>query len=172
MPPFAFAAARFLAAHLPATIHPMILHFPIVFLYVAAPLEVAALIWPGDGLLPRAAFWTLTAACVAIIVTMTAGFISEQVVQWTATTQVLLERHQRFAILTGAAAGAAWLTHIVRRFPDGQPWGLWGRGQGGVLSAVLVVLAAICVTVTGRIGGEMVYHYGVGVLGVTRHVGG
>ncbi len=168
MPPFAFTVARALAKRLPATIHPMILHFPIALLYIAVPLEFLALRWRKEGFLPRAAFWTVTLSCVAIIVTMTAGFISEQSVHWTATTSVILERHQTLAILTGLCAGAAWLAHMAGRFPKGQRWGLWGRGQGGLISALFVLAAAVFVTLTGRLGGEMVYHYGVGVLGVTR----
>lgn len=168
MPAFAFVLARALARRLPATIHPMILHFPIVLLYIAVPLEVLALVWRQDGFLPRAAFWTLTLACVAIIATMTAGFISEQSVHWTATTSAILSRHQHFAVLTGLCAGAAWLAHVFRRFPDGRRWGLWGRGQGGLVSAAFVIAAAVFVTLTAHLGGEMVYRYGVGVVGVTR----
>lgn len=168
MPPFAFTLAKYLAARLPATIHPMILHFPIALLYLAVPVEIAALWWKSEGFLPRAAFWIVTLSCVAIIVTMTAGFISEQSVHWTATTTAILERHQALAMATGGSAGAAWLVHMSRRFPKGTGWGLWGRGQGSVLSALLVIAAAIFVTLTGRLGGDMVYHYGVGVLGVTR----
>ena len=171
MPAFAFAIARWLAVRLPPTIHPMILHFPIVLLYLAVPLEFLALWWPNrDGFLRRAAFWTVTLACGAIIVTMAAGFVSEQSVHWTPTTAVILGHHQLLAMLTGTFAGLGWLAHMGGRVPRSQRWGLFGRGKGGLLSAVLILVAAVFVTLTAHLGGEMVYQYGVGVAGVSRQV--
>ncbi len=164
-----FPIARWLAGYLPATIHPMILHFPIVLLYLCAGLEVLALVLPPtDGFLHRAAFWTLTLACVAIIVTMSAGLVSEQSVHWTKTTSLILSHHQRFAVFTGLTAGAGWLAHVGNRFPRGKRWGLWGRGRASLVSALFVVASAAFVTLTAHLGGQMVYHYGVGVVGVTR----
>jgi len=164
-----FPVARWLAGLLPATIHPMVLHFPIVLLYLSVGLEVLALaLPPGDGFMHRAAFWTVTLACVAIIVTMSAGLVSEQSVHWTAQTSAILSRHQRFAIFTGLTAGAAWLAHVGNRFPRGKRWGLWGRGRASLVSALFVVASATFVTLTAHLGGEMVYHYGAGVVGVTR----
>lgn len=164
-----FPLARWLAARLPATIHPMILHFPIALLYLCSCLEVLALtLPPEDGFLHRAAFWTITLACVAIIVTMAAGLISEQSVHWTPAMRAVLSRHQHFAVLTGLCAGAAWLLHVANRFPRGRRWGLWGRGRASWLSAAFVLASAVFVTLTAHLGGDMVYHYGAGVVGVTR----
>lgn len=164
-----FPLARRLARLLPPTIHPMILHFPIVLLYLCAPLEILALVLTmPDGFFHRAAFWTLTLACVAIIVTMSAGLVSEQSVHWTPQMSAILSRHQRDAMLTGLSAGAGWLVHLANRFPRGKQWGLWGRGRVSLVSAAFVVAAAVFVTLTAHLGGEMVYHFGAGVAGVTR----
>ncbi len=154
---------------LPPTIHPMILHFPIVLLYLTAAIDLGAqVLRDRDRFLQRAGFWVLTLACFFTVVTMTAGFISEQSVHWTAATSAILSRHQHFAILTGLSEGAAWLVRLGTRFRHRERWSVWGRGRGTWVSTLLVLLAAIFVTLTAHLGGSMVYDYGVGVVGVSR----
>ncbi len=160
-----------LARHLPPTIHPMILHFPIVLLYLTSAISVADLaVRDRDRFLQRSGFWSLTLACGAIVVTMTAGLLSEQWVHWTPATRAILSQHQHWAILTGLSAGAAWLLRVSARFRDRRPWSALGSGRGRNtgLATVLVLIATICVTVTAHLGGRMVYTHGIGVNGVTR----
>lgn len=161
-----------LARILPPTIHPMVLHFPIVLLYITAGIDVLARILPDrDRFLQRAGFWTLTLACFFTVVTMAVGLVSEQAVHWTPQLQAILERHQTFAMLTGLAEGAAWLVRLGSRFPRRDSgWQIFGRGRGGWGSTTLVLLAAASITMTAYLGGKMVYDHGAGVLGVTRGV--
>jgi uncharacterized membrane protein len=172
MPAFVFPVILWLAHLLPATIHPMVVHFPIALLYLTAGIDLLSLAVPDrDRFLQRAGFWSLTLACVAIIVTMSLGLVSEQSVHWTPAMRAVLSRHQRDAVMTGLSAGAAWLVQVFSRYPAGQPgWSLLGLGRGRctILSTLLVVLAAVFVTLTAHLGGEMVYHFGAGVVGVTR----
>jgi uncharacterized membrane protein len=163
---------------LPPTIHPMVVHFPIAFLYATAVVELLMWLSPTESrrFLGRAGFWLLTASCVAIVAAMVAGVISEQSVHLTPVTSRLLSLHQRYAILTGAFAGAAWLARVFARFPRSARSGQWslfgtGRGRPTVLATVLVLGAAVFVTLTGNVGGTMVYGHGLGVRApaATRH---
>jgi uncharacterized membrane protein len=171
VPPFAFALARQVALLLPPDIHPMVVHFPIVFLYITAVVEVTAMVVrDSERFWQRVAFLGLTAACFFTVVTMSLGFVSEQSVRFSPAMAVILSRHQHFAILTGLTEGAAWVLQICTRFRRRAGWSILGTGRGRTtwLSAALVVLAAVFVTLTARLGGKMVYDYGAGVLGVTR----
>ena len=160
-----------LAHLLPPTIHPMILHFPIVLLPITALVDLAARLAPDrDRFLQRAGFWLLTLANAATVLTMAAGVISAQAVHFSPAMSALLERHQHFAMLTGLCEGAAWLLRVFSAFPAGTGWSPLGtgRGRGGWVSTLLVCLAAVFVAITGSIGGQLVYDHGAGVLGVTR----
>lgn len=160
-----------LARLLPPTIHPMILHFPIVLLWVTAVVDISARLTPDrDRFLQRAGFWLLTLANAATVLTMAAGVLSEQAVHFSPAMGALLQRHQHFAMLTGLCEGAAWLIRIFSTFPPGPAWTLLDtrRGRGGWITTLLVLMAAVFVSVTGLIGGQLVYDHGAGVLGVTR----
>ena len=167
----AFALVRWLATILPPTIHPMILHFPIVLLYVTAAIDVAGRMFPDrDRFLQRCGWWSLTLAAAATVATMVAGMVSESSVHFTAALRPILQAHQHFAILTGLSEGAAWLVRLGTRFPAEEGWSVFGlrRGRATWVSTLLVVMAAVFVTVTANLGGRMVYDHGAGVLGVTR----
>jgi uncharacterized membrane protein len=160
-----------LARLVPPTIHPMVLHFPIVLLYLTACVDLAALVLPDhDRFLQRVGFWTLTLAAAATIAAMAAGVVSEQSVRLTPPYSALLETHQHFAMLTGLCEGGAWLVRLGSPFSAAQGWTVLGRGRGRGTwaSTALVVAAAVCVTLTASIGGRLVYDGGAGVLGVTR----
>lgn len=161
-----------LAHHLPPYIHPMIVHFPIVLLYLTAGVDILVFVLPDrDRFLQRAGFYLLTLACIATIITMLFGLVSEQWVHWTPAMVKILSIHQHFAVLTGLAEGSAWLVRLATRFPAAERsgWSLPGRrGRASWASTLLVVAAAVLISVTGYYGGHMVYHYGAGVLGVTR----
>ena len=161
-----------LAHLLPATIHPMAVEFPIALLYITSAVALLSLVVPDrDRFLQRAGFWLLTLTCVAIVVTMSLGLVSEQSVHWTPAMRAVLSHHQHDAIMTGLSAGAAWLVLIFSRYPQGDAgWSLFGTGRGRrtLLSTGLVLLATVFVTLTAHLGGDMVFHYGAGVIGVTR----
>jgi uncharacterized membrane protein len=171
VPPFAFALARQLALLLPPDIHPMVVHFPIVLLYITAGVEITAMVVrDSERFWQRVAFLGLTAACFFTVITMALGFVSEQSVHFPPAAAVILGQHQHFAVLTGLTEGAAWILQLFSRFRRSKGWSVLGTGRGRTtwLSAALVVLAAVFVTLTARLGGKMVYDYGAGVLGVTR----
>ncbi|MCL6596865.1 MAG: hypothetical protein K6V73_11770 [Firmicutes bacterium] len=166
------ALVGFFARHLPPTIHPTVVHFPIAIVYLAAAVDLMAWMAPPDTrrFLTRAGWWLITAACVAIIAAIAAGIVSEQSVHWTPATARLLSTHQHWAYLTGLFAGAAWLLRLASPFRSAQgrvsgTWSVLGTGRGNLnlLATACVVGAAVCITVTGSLGGRMVYDHGAGV---------
>ena len=159
----------------PPTIHPMVVHFPIALLYLTLLIEIIGYLVPRqDHFFDRAGFWTLTLSLFAIVGAAAAGMISEQFVKWTPTTAPILYAHQRDAILTGVFALGAWVVRWFGMFPksgrQGASWSLWrtGRGRQTALDTILVIAAVIMVSITGALGGSMVYNHGVGIAHVSR----
>lgn len=153
---------------LPPTIHPMVVHFPIALLYVTSLAEGLALITRSsqrDRFLDRASFWLLTLSGMAIVAAGAAGVVSEASVHLTPTTSQMLGAHQRDAVLTGFLALLAWLAQVFTFFKDTRAWSIVGSGRGRVtlVSMVLVWAATFMVSVTGHLGGTMVYQHCLGI---------
>ncbi len=166
---------RFGTAIFPPTIHPMIVHFPIALLYLTLLIEIIGFLIPRqDRFFDRAGFWALTLSLLAIVSAAAAGMISEQFVKWTPATLPILYAHQRDAVLTGVFALGAWFVRWFAHFPtvgrQQSLWSIWhtGRGRQSLLDTILVIAAVIMVSLTGTLGGSMVYNHGVGVSHVTR----
>ncbi|MDA8337343.1 MAG: hypothetical protein M0Z41_20560 [Peptococcaceae bacterium] len=170
------ALIRFGERVFPPTIHPMIVHFPIALLYVTLLADTAAHLSgrPQDRFFERMGFFTLTLSLMAIVAAGGAGMISEQFVHWTSATQAILAAHRRDAVLTGIFALAAWILRWFARYPDqsfvredspGWRSALCAtRGRLTIWSTACVVGAVVMVSITGAIGGTMVYGYGAGVV--------
>ncbi len=167
------ALVRLGAAALPPTIHPMVVHFPIALLYLAAGAQGMALVTRSaqhDRFWDRAALWLLTLAGAAIAVAAAAGVISAESVHLTPDTRALLDAHQRDAVLTGLLALASWVLQVSARFPAAgrswpDTWSLLGTGRGRVTGAACIagVAAAVMVSITGTLGGSMVYRHCLGI---------
>ncbi len=157
---------RFGTAVFPRTIHPMVLHFPIVLLYLALLIEILRYVTgaPERSFLQRAGFWVLTLSLFAIVAAAATGVLSESYVRWTPKTLSILSTHQTFAVLTGVFAAASWVVRVRTRVRPDRKWSFWGRGTGRatVGSALLLVGAVAMITITASLGGAMVYDYGVG----------
>ena len=161
---------------LPPTIHPMVVHVPIALLYGTAGAEALALVTRSgdrDRFWDRAAFWLLTLSGAALVAAGAAGVISEYSVRLTHTTARLLAAHQRDATLTGLFALLASGSSSGPGFPrvrvgtrgGGIPWSVLGSGRGRVTGVVLAcgIAAAVMVSITGTLGGSMVYQHCLGV---------
>ena len=158
----------------PHTIHPMVVHFPIALLYLALAVDVLGkFVKTPERFLDRASFWLTILGFIAGAVAAAMGVISEQFVKWNHTTITILAAHQRDAVLTGVFAFLAILARLIARYSyapraSGPHWSFVGSGRGRStgLSTLFLFLAVIMITLTGTLGGTMVYHYGVGI----RHV--
>ncbi len=151
----------------PPTIHPMIVHFPIALLYLALLIEIARFFRPySEGrFLDRIGYYMTVLSVLACIAAAAAGVISEQYVPFTSASATLLAAHQRDAVITTLAAMGAVILRTIAKYPRHQSgWTLMGTGRGrpSRLSSLLVLIAVIMVSITGHLGGTMVYHYGAG----------
>lgn len=152
----------------------MVVHFPIALLFLTAVVDLLGYLNDDrDHFFARASFWLLTASLFALVGAAVAGVISEQSVKFTPTTAAMLSAHQHDAVFTGLLASAAWLVRLFRRYSKKSPgWSVLGtrRGRPGFLATLLTIGAVIMVSITGSLGGSMVYNHGIGILGVTRSV--
>ncbi len=161
---------------LPPTVHPMVVHFPIALLYLTLMIEILGyLLRPRhDRFFARASFWTLTLSLLAIVAAGAAGMVSEHFVKWSPKTSAMLSHHQRDAFFTGLFALIAWIVRLSSRFKDRDrsSWSVarTGRGRMNPLSSLFVLGAVVMISLTGILGGSMVYDHGVGILHVTRQV--
>jgi uncharacterized membrane protein len=155
----------------PPTIHPMIVHFPIALLFLALLIEILRIILPPSEtrFYDRAGYWVVFLSVFACIAAAAAGVISEQYVRFTPAAAKVLSEHQLDAVITILAAILAVVVRSFTRYPDfnkrdKERWTLFGRGRGRPtwLSTLLVLIAVIMVSITGHLGGTMVYHYGAG----------
>lgn len=165
------ALIALLTRWLPPTIHPMVVHFPIALLWLTALVDVLA-VFGGRGktdrFLDRAGFWLLTLSGAAIVAAGAAGVISEHAAHPSPATRSLLSAHQRDAVLTGFFALIAWLLQIWTRFKGGGiGWTvpIFAGGRVSLWVLIFVLAATVMVSITGSIGGSMVYDHCLGIAG-------
>ena len=137
--------------------HPLVVHFAIALLLTAAALFVlgtAAGERPAGRAATVAARWNLALGVLAAAATLATGWQAYNTVAHDAPSHANMTTHMQWAFGTAAvflaAAGAAWLD---RRRAAGAGWLL--------LSLVLAGSAGLAVT--GWLGGENVYRFGLGV---------
>jgi uncharacterized membrane protein len=133
--------------------HPLLVHFPIAFIYGAALLYFLAWILANDGL-KWAAFWMLLLGALSTGVTLSSGFyaapglmISESV------RNQLLDHHKHLMVAASAATGLLTVWALAAR-----PMPSRGR-----LLFLFGLFAVLCLIAAGAdLGGEMVYGYNAG----------
>lgn len=151
----------------------MVVHFAIALFYVALLADIVArFARQPDHFFDKSSFWLLILAFIAGVVTAATGVIAEQYVKWTPTTLRLLTLHQTYAVLSGVLALSAVGARLMARYPRaslrrGWSFGGTGRGRSTGLSLILLIATVIMVSMTGSVGGTMVFQYGVGVHHVT-----
>jgi uncharacterized membrane protein len=151
-----------------AHIHPMIVHFPIVFFLTLAALDTVLMIG-GREIVGRGCTGSVSAslavlAGLAAIVAFVFGDLAFDAAVSAGFPEADLETHEGLGTST-AIAFVVWA--LVRGY-------LWWRGStvgGGLkVAAVVIELAgAALVIVTGYFGGQLVYELGVNV---SRAAGG
>lgn len=138
--------------------HPLIVHFTIALLLTAAMLFVLGAILaqrPLGAAATLVARWNLAFGVLSTVVTLVTGWQAYNSVVHDAPSHANMTVHMQWALGTAAVfllvAGAAWLDR--RR----------AAGAGGMLLALILVGSA-GLAVTGWLGGENVYRYGLGVM--------
>jgi len=138
------------------TIHPFLVHFPIALLALCLVFELVA--WfSRKPALSQVGWWLQVVGTVGVIVAALSGVVAEA----SAGTALLraadtFEWHEQLAF----AACAVFAVLLFFRFsshralPDG-----WPR-----LYLAALAVGVVLVLMTGWVGGELVFRYGVGVV--------
>lgn len=148
------------AVHIPDPLHPAVVHFPIVFILVGALLACAAVAFNRLALL--AAVCLVFGAAGSIIAVETGHKERrDEIAVPEGEGRNVLNKHERDGeatrnLATGAAALACAFVFLLRRWPA-------AARAAAILTAAVALSAAVRVIDTGRTGGELVYHYGVGL---------
>lgn len=153
-----------------AHIHPMIVHFPVVFFLTAVGLELIVLARKGDlaarQCLSNTALAALVLAAVAAVVAATFGDMALDKAAGKGFPKGPLEEHEDWGMTTMTYFIIFALVQLVawwRRIP------LSGN-RGWVMFALGVIGIGILIA-TAYHGGELVYHLGVNVDAVKHPAG-
>lgn len=138
----------------PPTIHPMVIHFTIATIYLACLVGLIGLFYRrGSEFYQKAFFGLLFLGILATLAAGIAGSISKSYVHVTSTVAPMLHNHVRDGEITGVLVVIAF---VIQFFRQRQ------KKRVSILAFVFCLLATIMVSITGSIGGSMVYDYGLG----------
>ncbi len=132
--------------------HPLIVHFPIVLLLIAAIMQIGLFIFKG-----KAYNYAITAFTVIGFVT---GWLAATVFHAHAAETVtpqamaLFEEHEKFAMITIWVSGFASAFKIAGLFIQKK----WIE----IISLLLLIGCATTVSIAGHHGSELVYKQGIG----------
>ena len=135
-------------------LHPLIVHFPIALVIVAAGLEVIAWIF-NKAALHRAALVNLIAATIIAIPVILAGLAAEEAVFALDPAHETLEIHETLAFVSMGILIllSVWAIIGYRRWDDKAP----------MLFLIALLIAAGSIGATGYFGGELVFKHGIAV---------
>jgi uncharacterized membrane protein len=145
-----------------AIIHPMLVHFPIVFLITAVALDIIMLLTKKDlasrQCLALIAFSALLLGTLSAGVAAIFGDIALDKAISLGFPSGPLETHETLALITIAVFSFHCLLRLLalwRRYPL--------RGFIGWISALPEMVGVVLLISTAYYGGELVYHLGVNV---------
>lgn len=139
-------------------VHPLLVHFPIALLIAALVLDLVALFARKDRLTVGTGAILVLAALGAAAALIT-GFLAEETVEAMPPDEArheTLEAHElaAIAVLVLTIALALWRVAARMEYPQGRlRW----------LYLALLAVACVLVSITGHLGGTLVYVHGVGV---------
>lgn len=142
----------------PPTIHPMVIHFTISIIYLSGLFGLIGLFRRRDRFWVKAFVILLCLGIIATIAAGIAGVISESYDTIPRSVQPMLNAHKRDGELTGVFVVFALIAQMFLGRLKRVSWLAW----------VLSIISMILVTITGHLGGTMVYQHGLGILHITR----
>lgn len=131
--------------------HPMLVHFPIALVMVGFIAELAALIVKKELYSPKFSLYLLVIGTLAAVVTWLSGVLFTSEMSGAAGS--VKESHELFALVTMLIL---IITSVVRLIV------VFGKKENKTLKWVgfwLYGLAALTVSITGYLGGTLVYNY-------------
>lgn len=135
-------------------LHPVLVHFPIAFLYAFFLCEVIAVVL-RHAPLRRLASGMLYFGAGAAVLTVIAGFVAASTVPHGEAVHEIMEWHEQFGLTVTVLAAVLAIWRAV----SGPPESAMAKG----LSFGLGIVMLACLTIGADLGGLMVYGHGVGV---------
>jgi uncharacterized membrane protein len=131
-------------------LHPVMIHFPVAALLGLIGTDVGWIL-TGDEFWARAGLWLAGVGALGGWISGVAGLVDLTTVR---RIRMLITAwaHAIFAVLLLSLATFNWLLRLVDAEANIVPWGIY-----------ITLLTAALVSVTGFLGGRLVYEYAVGV---------
>lgn len=134
-------------------LHPALVHFPIAFLLGAVALDFVAIRHPSESL-HRAANGLLMAGVASGLIAAAAGFAAFL------TVPAHTEEAHRWMYWHLGLAISALLLFLIAIF---QRWRRWAEPVASRIRLLGLLAAAGLLSITGYLGGQIVYHGGAGI---------
>jgi uncharacterized membrane protein len=148
-------------------IHPMLVHFPIVFWMSSEVIAVIVLVRGGDlsarGYLPTSAFYALVAGTLFAALAALFGDIALDHAAAAGFPTTPMEIHETFAVTT---LSFFVLHSILRALAIRRHYAL--TGILGWVSELPGLIGIVLLVITAYLGGHLVYHLGVNVAAAMR----
>jgi uncharacterized membrane protein len=139
----------------PPYIHPMVIHFTIAIIYLCGLAGLVGLFRRGSEFAGRSFQILLVLGILATIAAGLAGVISEYYLpRIPAGVPAILAAHRRDGELTGVLMVLATIAQVAEQRL---------RPRVAISAFVLSLAAVVMVSITGDLGGSMVYGHGLGV---------
>ncbi|HEY0801337.1 MAG TPA: DUF2231 domain-containing protein [Steroidobacteraceae bacterium] len=138
--------------------HPLIVHFPLALIVVAAALFIAARLLRSESIAATAAIvgtWNLCLGAVAALFALATGLAAVLDLDVGAAARHAISIHLRWAVFT---------TLVLLLLAIWRGAGTSQGSRPSWLFVILLVAASAALIVTGYRGGQNVYEYGIGVL--------
>lgn len=142
----------------PSTIHPMVVHFTIAIIYLAGCAGAVSLFYRKGEFFVKLFLLMLVLSFLATIAAGAAGVISESYIHhFPSGVHHAFHDHKRDAVLTGIFVTIALFVQIWKSYLSRQ------KMRPSWIAIAASIIAVIFVSMTGHLGGLMVYHFGFGV---------
>ena len=139
--------------------HPIFVHYTIGLLGAAVIFSFASAILPANhhwkSQWQIVANWTLWGGCLVVIATVVAGILAYNSVAHDQASHAAMTLHKNWALPT---AGLFIVLGVL----------VMRRIQKKCIILPLMALAGVMLTVTGYLGGEVVYRHGLGVMSLPK----
>jgi uncharacterized membrane protein len=137
--------------------HPLVVHFPIALVVVAAALLLAARLLRSETLAATAATvgtWNLCLGAVAALFALATGLSAVLDLDVSTAARQAISAHMKWAMLT---------TLLLVLLAVWRGAGTTAGSKPSWIFIVVLLAASVALGVTGYRGGKNVYEYGVGV---------
>ncbi|HLW05435.1 MAG TPA: DUF2231 domain-containing protein [Azoarcus sp.] len=131
-------------------LHPMLIHFPVAALLGVVATDMA-FIFSGDTFWARASLWLVGVGAIGGWISGLVGLVDLAIVP-RIRRLIAAWCHATLAVMLLSLATLNWLLRFENGITQILPWGIY-----------LSLLSALLTSITGLLGGQLVYEYAVGV---------